>query len=154
MSVPPSPVAWQHDVWLVSHIVLPHGTIPGSQGAPPSGERHVGGGGPPLEEPSAPELVPPSPVTLPELVPLLLPEPPLLFPPPELLVAPPLLPLPPLEFPPPNPLLDPVPAPASLPVPELDVLQFASASGSAATTSPSATIPPCIVFIELLLRCM
>jgi hypothetical protein len=37
MSVPPSPVALQHDVWLVSHIVLPQGTIPGSQGAPPSG---------------------------------------------------------------------------------------------------------------------
>jgi hypothetical protein len=37
VSLPASPVTRQHEVWLVSHVVPPQGTIPGSQAAPPSG---------------------------------------------------------------------------------------------------------------------
>jgi hypothetical protein len=153
VSVPASPVALQHDVLLVSHIVLPHGTIPGSQPAPPSGAWQVEGAGPPPDDPSAPPPGPPSPPP-PEVPPELLATPPLLpLTPPELLDPPPLLPLLPPDIPP----LDPLPRwppPPSPPVPELDVLQPVSASGSAADSSAIATIPPCIVFIVLLLRRM
>src|SRR5580658_5646097 len=111
--VPPPPsAATQHCCELVSQVVLPHVTIIGSLGAPPSG---TGTAVAPLLEPGAPSPVtpPPSPPELlPPCTPLLAPStsassspplefPPLLVPPllplpPPLLVWPPLLPLPPL----------------------------------------------------------
>jgi hypothetical protein len=142
-------VARQHEVLLVSHVVLPHWTIPGSHAAPPSGASQVTAVVPPLlVPPSPPELVPPSDVT-----PLLPPSPPvvtpLLLPPlplPEEGAPPPLLPLPP-------PLLDP---PELLPEPGCppsdigwtsDELQCVIDSGIEADSSVTATAPKCFLFI-------
>jgi hypothetical protein len=148
MSVPPSPVARQHEVWLVLHIVLPHGTMPGSHAAPPSGAWQVTVVVPPLlVPPSPPELVPPSEVT-----PLLPPSPlvgaPLLLPPLPLPEEgePPLLPLPPLLLDPPELLPEPG-CPPSVIGWTSDELQCVSDSGTEADSSVTATAPKCIFFI-------
>ena len=104
LSVPAFPR--QHEVWLVSHMVFPHGTMPGSHAAPPSGASHVTVFVPPLlAPPSAPALPPPSEV---------MPGPP----PSSLAVVPPLLPPLPLDEPPPLPLPPLLPDPPE-PPPEL-----------------------------------
>jgi hypothetical protein len=151
VSVPASPVARQHDVWLVSHIVLPHGTLPGSHAAPPSGASHVTVIVPPLlAPPSAPALPPPSDVTL--------------APPPSSpVVVAPLLPPLPLDDPPllPPPLLpDPPEPPPELPgCPPSGVtavseeLQCVIVS-AAAESSVAANTPACVVFIGVPPRCL
>jgi hypothetical protein len=149
MSVPPSPEARQHDVWLVSHIVLPHGTMPGSHAAPPSGAWQVTVVPPLLVPPSAPEPVPPSDV------PLLLPPPspvvetPLLLPPLPLPEegATPLLPVPPLLFDPPDPLPELPGCPPSASGCTSDELHCVIESGIEADSSVPANIPRWIFFI-------
>jgi len=146
LSVPASPVAWQHDVWLVSHMVLPHGTIPGSQPAPPSGAWQVTGIGPPLLVPPSGLTAPPSPtgVGLPRPSP-----PPLLDPPPvSAWSSPPLLePLPD----PPDPLPELCDPPSGVAV-ELELLQSVNARAAATETTETAATPTCILFIGFLIK--
>jgi hypothetical protein len=148
MHDPPPSVATQHCIDEELHVVLPHVTIPGVLGAPPSG---TGVAVPPLLElapPSLPSTTPPSPPPLelascPPLPPVPLasessPPPLELWPTAPLLSPPPLL----VDAPPPSPPATLLPAP-----PE----QWVNASGATDASAVTQARKAWVVLMEILL---
>jgi hypothetical protein len=167
-ALPPSgEVPRQQYSVAVLHELPPHGTVPGSHAAPPSGAWHDGA--PPLLPLLlAPPLEPELPLEPPSPPPLELPPSPTSGQPPShepptmpLLLAPPSAP-PPLLFSPPSPAADPLLEPDPPPLPPLEPpsppfppepftavelpLHCDSANGAAASVV-SARIQACVVFI-------
>jgi hypothetical protein len=129
----------------VLHDVLPHATIPGSDGAPPSGPGEVTTVPVPLLAPLAAPL-PPSPTGPVLLVPLAAPLPGLPLALPVLPGVPLLLPLPWPLVPPLAPELEPelIPPPSGdIGVPLSEPLQCVSATGPATPRSAIPTHPAC-----------